>query len=247
MTKTDSTFISELGLRKVGDNPKSQTKTFLDKHFENDLLGSVRRLENAAEYIRDKHNEHVLDEKSGKNKWDFENPDSRYELLRHIQTSYNVDRELANYLLSDVKRVQCSILDDHDSLPPSETETLGRIIEMCNAVTRNNDIRRIASEIVSLQFTIFVTKDLEILIPKMSKLDASFKGFEAVLEKLEENSDYDVLPHDYLLIMAKISAITKNNKDEINSRFISPEIWNEDLRKNPKVCKILSQIKKSEL
>jgi hypothetical protein len=245
MTKTDSTFIGELGLRRVGTDPKSKTKTFLSKNFEEDLLGSVRRLEKAKDFIRDMHNEHILEEKTKKDKWNFEDPDSRYKLLRQIQTSYNVDREIASILLDDVKRVKSYILEDSDSLPQAEKEKLDGIVQTCDQITGDPIRKKIALEIVSLQNSIFVTRDLEILVPKASKLNKSTEGYKLELKKLKTNPEYKDLPDNYLLVIAKIITITKNNKDEINSKFITAEIWNENFRMNPTVCNLLRQIKNS--
>lgn len=245
MTKTDSTFIGELGLRRVETDPRSKTKTFLSKNFGDDLLGSVRRLENAKDLIRDKHNEHILEEKTAKDKWNFEDPDSRYKLLGQIQTSYNVDREIASFLLDDVKRVKTYILEDSDSLPQAEKEKLDGIVQTCNRITGDPIRKKIALEIVSLQYTIFVTRDLEIFIPNTSKLSKSTEGYELELKKLKTNPECKDLPDNYLLVIAKIITITKNNKDEINSKFITVEIWNESFRMNPTVCSILRQIKDS--
>lgn len=245
MTKTDSTFIGELGLRRVGTDPKSKTKTFLSKNFEEDLLDSVRRLEKAEDFIREKHNKHTLEEKTAKDKWNFEDPDSRYKLLRQIQTSYNVDRELASILLDDVKRVKSYVLEDSESLPQAEMEKLDGIVQACDRITGDPIRKKIALEIVSLQYSIFVTRDLEILVPKASKLNESTEGYELELEKLKTNPEYNDLPDNYLLVIAKIITITKNNKDEINSKFITTEIWNENFRMNPTVCSLLRQIKNS--
>ncbi len=245
MTKTDSTFIGELGLRRVGTDPKSKTKTFLSKNFEEDLLGSVRRLEKAKDFIREKHNEHILEEKTAKDKWNFEDPDSRYKLLRQIQTSYNVDREIASILLDDAKRVRSFILEDSDSLPQAEKEQLDGIVQECNRITGDPIRRKIALEIVSLQYSIFVTRDLEILVPNTSKLNGSTEGYESELKKLKRNPECKDLPDNYLLVIAKTITITKNNKDEISSKFITTEIWNESFRMNPTVCSLLRQIKNS--
>ena len=246
MAKTDSTFISNLGLRRVKDGSNRKKITLLSDDFMNDLSGSVKRLKNALEYIKIKHNENILKERTVKNKWDFYDLGSRYEHLRDFQSNYNVDREIASLIIDEANKIKNIIPDDKCSLCPEDAEKLDKIIEDSKKITGDAILKRIASDIASLKCSIFITKELEIMIPEFSSLSGSAKDYKIKLEGLRSNPEFKTLPENYLILVAKVLAIAENNRNEANQRFITVEIWNDEFRTNPLICKILAEFKNSQ-
>lgn len=246
MTKTDSTFISNLGLRRVKDSSNRKKIALLSDDFMNDLSGSVKRLEKALEYIKIKHNENILRERTSKNKWDFYNVYSRYKQLRDFQLSYNVDKEIASLIIDEANKIKNVILDDECSLCPEDAEKLKKIIEGSKKITGDAILKRVASDIDSLKYSIFITKELEIMIPEFSSLSGSAKNYKLKLEGLRSNPEFKTLPENYLILIAKVLAIAENNRNKANQKFITVEIWNDEFRNNPLICKILTEFKNSQ-